>query len=191
MWSLCVQGSELFNNYGTTKPNEELLLGFGFVLDQNPNDAFLVSISHPPQAMTHPDDASVIGPGDDVSNDDEAADVAAVWQRRLAAMRLAAMQLDVPITAAEPLPQNLLYVMLLAAALPAAALPAAAAAGQSVGEGSLANQQQQQQQQDEEQRGSKRKRGQQQQQYVLPMSVDGPLADGRYKDEGFFVSHTR
>ena len=36
--------------------------------------------------------------------------------------------------------------------------------------------------------GSKRKRGQQ---FVLPVLVDGPLSEGRYKDEGFFVSHTR
>jgi hypothetical protein len=27
-----LQGGEVFNNYGSTKPNEELLLGYGFVL---------------------------------------------------------------------------------------------------------------------------------------------------------------
>lgn len=35
--SVCEAGSQLFNNYGA-KPNEELLLGYGFVLDSNPDD---------------------------------------------------------------------------------------------------------------------------------------------------------
>lgn len=35
--SICEAGSQLFNNYGA-KPNEELLLGYGFVLNPNPDD---------------------------------------------------------------------------------------------------------------------------------------------------------
>lgn len=35
--SICGAGSQLFNNYGA-KPNEELLLGYGFVLNPNPDD---------------------------------------------------------------------------------------------------------------------------------------------------------
>ncbi|KGB77599.1 cytoplasmic protein [Cryptococcus deuterogattii 99/473] len=35
--SVCEAGSQLFNNYGA-KPNEELLLGYGFVLNSNPDD---------------------------------------------------------------------------------------------------------------------------------------------------------
>jgi hypothetical protein len=31
------QGAEILNNYGSSKPNEELLLGFGFCIDDNPN----------------------------------------------------------------------------------------------------------------------------------------------------------
>lgn len=127
---LC-QGSELFNNYGTTKPNEELLLGFGFVLDQNPNDSFLVSISHPPQALctqhssSPPDhnnsnnDSSSSSEGGEGPDEAAVCDEAAVWQRRLAAMAALGLRLEVPMTAAEPLPVQLLDVMLLAAAMPA------------------------------------------------------------------------
>lgn len=120
---MLLQGAELYNNYGTTKPNEELLLGFGFVLDQNPNDTFLVSISHPPGFNNRNNSSSTSIDNEDDNEDVEAVcDQAAVWQRRLAAVAAAGLRLDVPISAAEPLPHKLLDVMLLAAALPAWAL---------------------------------------------------------------------
>jgi hypothetical protein len=36
-------GEELYNNYGP-KPNDELLLGYGFVLPNNPDDALLLKL---------------------------------------------------------------------------------------------------------------------------------------------------
>jgi hypothetical protein len=36
-------GEELYNNYGP-KPNDELLLGYGFVLSNNPDDALLLKL---------------------------------------------------------------------------------------------------------------------------------------------------
>jgi hypothetical protein len=131
-----LQGDELFNNYGTTKPNEELLLGFGFVLDPNPNDSFLVTISHPPQ-MTNPPDSDTAGTdaGSDGAGDEEGCDASAVWQRRLAAVAAMGLQLDVPITAADPLPSKLLDVILLTAALPAWALDSALSAAAAAAAG--------------------------------------------------------
>ena len=41
------QGEEVFNCYGP-KGNEELLLSFGFVVDDNPTDSTAVSVGLPP-----------------------------------------------------------------------------------------------------------------------------------------------
>lgn len=40
-----VQGQEVFNNYGSSKPSEELLLAYGFVIDDNPHDTYLISLA--------------------------------------------------------------------------------------------------------------------------------------------------
>lgn len=37
------EGDQLFNNYGP-KPNEELLLGYGFVIDDNPDDVVVLKV---------------------------------------------------------------------------------------------------------------------------------------------------
>jgi hypothetical protein len=38
-------GSPLWNNYGSTKGNEELILAYGFALEGNPHDSYLVNIA--------------------------------------------------------------------------------------------------------------------------------------------------
>ncbi|KAF8068238.1 Setd3 [Scenedesmus sp. PABB004] len=106
------KGAELFTNYGAAKSNEELLLGFGFVLQDNPNDTFLVSIGHGSDAD-----------GDGGDPDEAWCDAAAEWQRRLRALAAGGLALEVAISAAAPLPARLLDMLLLAAVAPAWQLP--------------------------------------------------------------------
>lgn len=40
---LCLQGAQPFSNYGY-KSNEELILGYGFILDNNPADFVNISL---------------------------------------------------------------------------------------------------------------------------------------------------
>ncbi|KAF2765529.1 SET domain-containing protein [Teratosphaeria nubilosa] len=43
-------GEEVFNNYGA-KGNDELLLGYGFCIEHNPNDGVLLVLKPPPQEL--------------------------------------------------------------------------------------------------------------------------------------------
>jgi hypothetical protein len=127
---LLSQGKELFNNYGSTKPNEELLLGYGFLLPDNLHDSFLVSISSRPTAAAAAADTAsqatssckkqttLEGP-----EAESACDESAVWHQRLAVIAAAGLQLEVAISEQQPLPKQLLDVMLLAVAVPGWQLP--------------------------------------------------------------------
>jgi hypothetical protein len=46
--SLSLPGEELLNNYGA-KPNSELILGYGFSLENNPDDTIVLSIGGGPE----------------------------------------------------------------------------------------------------------------------------------------------
>jgi hypothetical protein len=43
-------GAEIFNNYGP-KSNDELLLGYGFCIEDNPNDKVLMTLKAPPESL--------------------------------------------------------------------------------------------------------------------------------------------
>jgi hypothetical protein len=55
-------GEELFNNYAP-KQNDELLLGYGFCLDDNPIEQFALKLAFPPMLQQYAQEMGLLSPG--------------------------------------------------------------------------------------------------------------------------------